>query len=107
MDLTLLDQATYLSVGNQSRRRRVSNCQPRVVLISDMAPLASNFLMEAIASLRIGSTVDSGQATIWMDKSVATRALASILGQSRDKVGVSSMYTSALAQQSTGGNYGR
>ena len=63
--------------------------------------------MQAIASLGIGSTVNSGRATICMDKSVAALALASILGQSRDKVGVSSMYTSALAQQSTGGNYGR
>ena len=43
MDLILLDQATYLSFGRRSRRRRVSNSQPRVVLISERAPSANSF----------------------------------------------------------------
>ena len=52
----------------------------------------------------MGSTVANGRATIWIEKTVAARAFANISGQSKDKVGVSSMYTSALAQQSTGGD---
>ena len=108
MDLILLNQATYLSLGRRSRRRRVSNSQPRVVLSSERAPSANSFLIQAIASLGMGSTVANGRATIWIEKRVAARAFANISGQSKDKVGVSSMYTSALAQQSMGGgDYGR
>lgn len=97
------DHALYFGSGRERRRRRVSNSHPRVTFVSSMAPSAISFEMD-IKSLRMmGSSGSSGRPTMWIASGTAALALLRVSVSSTEMVGVSSMYTSALQQQSTGG----
>ena len=58
--------------------------------------------MHTSASRGIDLTVAIRRATIWMEKRTAGLYFASIFGMSKAKVGVSSIFTLSLQQQSTG-----
>ena len=103
MVFNFVDHALYLSSDNATSKRLVSNSHPRSVFISSIRPSASSFSMEIRSWRGIGSCWANGRPTMWMAKGTAALARGVIVGSSRDMVVVSSMYTSAFAQQSIGG----
>lgn len=96
------DHAVNLCRGNRTQNERVSMSQPKVFLISCKRPSAKSFRIDNKSLREMGSFGSNGHPIIWIAKGTAAEALGSFVGECKEIVTVSSMYTSALPTGSRG-----
>ena len=102
MSVMEVDQAMNLCAGRLRQRVLVLMSQPKVFLTSSSRPSARSFLTH-IRSFRVmGSWVKIGRPIVWMASGTAADARSLLVGEWRETVIVSSMYTSTLPTGSSG-----